>query len=77
MPGIQVAGIRRFASTYQRCLVWDIEIGIKRLKTLGGLDALPSADPVLARTWLLAHLIAAVLTDDLANEIVGFPPSAG
>ena len=56
---------------------WQVEIGIKRLKTLGGLDALPSADPVLARTWLLAHLIAAVLTDDLANEIVGFPPSAG
>ena len=44
------------------------------MKTLGGLDELPSADPVLARTWLLAHLIAAVLTDDLANEIVGFSP---
>ena len=55
---------------------WQVEIGIKRLKTLGRLDELPSADPTLARTWLLAHLIAAVLTDDLANEIVGFPPSA-
>src|ERR1700722_13179323 len=56
---------------------WQVEIGIKRLKTLGGLDELPTADPVLSRTWLLAQLIAAVLTDDLANEIVGFPPSAG
>jgi len=56
---------------------WQVEIGIKRLKTLGGLDELRSADPVLARTWLLAHLIAAVLTDDLANQIVGFSPSAG
>lgn len=56
---------------------WQVEIGFKRLKTLGRLDALPSADPVLARTWLLAHLIAAVLTDDLANEIVAFSPSAG
>jgi hypothetical protein len=56
---------------------WQVEIGFKRLKTLGRLDELPSTDPVLARTWLLAHLIAAVLTDDLANEIVGFPPSAG
>jgi hypothetical protein len=55
---------------------WQVEIGFKRLKTLGRLDELPSADPTLARTWLLAHLIAAVLTDDLANEIVGFPPSA-
>ncbi len=55
---------------------WQVEIGFKRLKTLGGLDELASADPVLSRTWLLAHLIATVLTDDLANEIVGFPPSA-
>ena len=55
---------------------WQIEIGFKRLKTLGRIDELPSADPVLARTWLLAHLIAAVLTDDLATQIVGFPPSA-
>ena len=55
---------------------WQVEIGFKRMKTLGGLDELASADPILARTWLLAHLIAAVLTDDLANEIVGFPPCA-
>lgn len=54
---------------------WQVEIGFKRMKTLGGIDKLPSAEPRLARTWLLAHLIAAVLTDDLANEIVGFPPS--
>lgn len=62
----------RVASCYRDR--WQVEIGFKRLKTLGRLDELPSADKVLARTWLLAHLIAAVLTDDLANEIVGFPP---
>jgi hypothetical protein len=56
---------------------WQVEIGFKRLKTLGRLDQLPSSDPVLARTWLLAQLIAAVLTDDIANEIVGFSPSEG
>jgi hypothetical protein len=39
-------------------------------------DKLPALDPGLARTWLLAHLIAAVLTDEIAIEIVGFPPSA-
>ena len=54
---------------------WQIELSFKRLKTLGGIDKLPSADPRLARTWLLAHLIVAVLTDELANRIVGFPPS--
>ncbi|HEY0227629.1 MAG TPA: IS4 family transposase [Mycobacterium sp.] len=55
---------------------WQIELGFKRLKTLGNLDRVPASDPDLARTWLLAHLIAAVLTDEIASEIVGFPPSA-
>jgi hypothetical protein len=54
---------------------WQVELSFKRLKTLGGIDALPSADPRLARTWLLAHLIVAVLTDELASQIVDFPPS--
>ena len=53
---------------------WQVEIGFKRFKTLGRIDELPAADPDLARTWLLAHLIAAVLIDDLVNEIVAFPP---
>jgi hypothetical protein len=53
---------------------WQVEIGFKRCKTLGKIDALPAADPDLARTWLLAHLIAAVLIDDLVTEIVAFPP---
>jgi len=55
---------------------WQVELGFKRLKSIGGIDALPAVDPDLARTWLLAHLIAAVMTDEIANEIVGFPPSA-
>ena len=55
---------------------WQVELGFKRLKSLGGLDTLRAADPQLARSWLLAHLIAAVLTEDLAGHIAGFPPSA-
>ena len=54
---------------------WQVELGFKRLKTLSGIDALPSADPRLAKTWLLAHLIVAVLTEDLTEEVLGFPPS--
>ena len=53
---------------------WQIELGFKRLKTLGCLDRLPAMDPALARTWLLAQRIVAVLTDEIASEIVGFPP---
>jgi hypothetical protein len=56
---------------------WHVEIGFKRFKTLGGIDELPAADPDLARTWLLAHLIATVLIDDLVNEIVASPPEPG
>jgi hypothetical protein len=56
---------------------WQVEIGFKRFKTPGGIDELPAADPDLARTWLLAHLIATVLIDDLVNEIIAFPPWAG
>ena len=55
---------------------WQVELGFKRLKSIGGIDALPALDPDLARTWLLAHLIAAVLTDEIAIAIVGFPPRA-
>ncbi|MDO9710377.1 transposase [Paracraurococcus lichenis] len=55
---------------------WQVELGFKRLKTLGRLDALPASDPDLARSWLLAHLIAAVLTEDIATAILAFPPSA-
>ena len=55
---------------------WQVELGFKRLKTIGGLDRLPASNLPLARTWLLAHLIAAVLTDQLACRLVNFPPSA-
>ncbi|MDZ8071170.1 MAG: IS4 family transposase [Nostoc sp. DedQUE08] len=54
---------------------WQVELGFKRLKSLGGLDRLAASDPRSARTWLLAHLIAAVLTEDLASRIAGFSPS--
>lgn len=53
---------------------WQVELGFKRLKSLGGLDALRAADPALARTWLLAQLIGAVLTEDFASRIAGFSP---
>ncbi len=55
---------------------WQVELGFKRLKTLGGLGALPASDPELARTWLLAHLIAAVLTEDIAAPMAAFSPRA-
>jgi transposase len=73
LPAERVPPERIIALYRQR---WQVELGFKRLKSIGGIDRLPAADPALARTWLLAHLIAVVLTDQLACQLVGFPPSA-
>jgi hypothetical protein len=55
---------------------WQIEIAFKRLKSQLHLDRLPAKDPDLARTWLLANIIAALLVEDYASQALDFPPSA-
>jgi hypothetical protein len=42
---------------------WQIELAIKRLKSLGALGQLPAKDPRLNRTVSLARLLLAVLAD--------------
>ncbi len=44
---------------------WQIEMYIKRLKSLLTLDGLRAHDPCLAQTYLLAKLLAALLLDRL------------
>ena len=53
---------------------WQIELAFKRLKSLGGFADLQASDPRLARTWLLAHLIAAVLIEASLGEGLDSPP---
>ena len=53
---------------------WQIELGFKRLKSLGGFDELRASDPRLIKTWLLAHLIAAVLIEASLSEELDSPP---
>jgi hypothetical protein len=65
-PPEQVAALYR--------LRWQIELAFKRLKSLGGFGDLPAADPALARSWLLAQLIVTVLSEDLAQQVLDFPP---
>ena len=55
-------------------LRWQIELAFKRLKSLGGFDDLPAFDPRLARSWLLAHLIGAVLIEASLDEALDSPP---
>src|SRR5205085_5176193 len=53
----QVAAIYR--------LRWQIELAIKRLKSLLRIDRLPTKDPDLAKCWLYAHLLLALLIEAL------------
>ena len=55
---------------------WQIEIAFKRLKSLLRIDQLEAKDPELVRTSLLAHIIAALLIEDHADEALDAPPSA-
>jgi hypothetical protein len=57
-------------------LRWQVELAFKRLKSLLGLDRLPAKGEALARSWLLAHLILALLIEDAAQDLLAVPPSA-
>ncbi len=55
---------------------WQVELAFKHMKSQLGLDRLPAKSRTLARSWLLAHLILALLIDDLTQEILESLPSA-
>jgi hypothetical protein len=55
-------------------LRWRIELAFKRLKSLIGLRSPPAKDPRLARPWILAHLLIALLAGPLIEEF-GVSPS--
>lgn len=55
-------------------LRWQVEIAFKRLKSLLDLDRLRARDPALARCYLYAKLLAAVLIDDLCQRLPAFSP---
>ena len=54
-------------------LRWQVELAFKRLKRLGGFAHLQASDPSLARSWLLAHLIAAVLIETSLSDDLDVP----
>jgi Transposase DDE domain len=55
-------------------LRWQIELAFKRLKSLLRMDRLPTHTPRASRSWLLAHLIMALLCDDLSQEFLESSP---
>jgi len=57
-------------------LRWQIELAFKRLKSLIGIDRLPTRTEAGSLSWLYPHLILALLSDDICQEILESSPSA-
>jgi hypothetical protein len=57
-------------------LRWQIELAFKRLKSLLHIDKLRTKTTAGTRCWLYAHLIVALLADDLSQEFLESFPSA-
>ena len=66
VPHVEVLDVYRFR--------WQIELAFKRLKSLLCLDHLPARDPPLARAFLYAKLLAALLLDDFTDRFLAFSP---
>lgn len=58
-------------------LRWQIELAFKRLKSLLHIDKLRTKTEAGTRCWLYAHLIVALLSDDLSQDFLeSFPSGA-
>ena len=55
-------------------LRWQIELAFKRLKSLLCIDRLPTRTERTSRSWLYAHLILALLCDDLSQDFLEASP---
>jgi hypothetical protein len=55
---------------------WQMELEIKREKSLGGLDKLPNFLPETIAAWLQAKLLIQQIARKLVSASVAFPPSA-
>jgi Transposase DDE domain len=57
-------------------LRWQVELEIKRDKSLGGLDELPNFRPDTIETWLYAKMLLQLVARKLVTPAVAFPPGA-
>jgi IS4 transposase len=55
-------------------LRWQIELAFKRLKSMLHIDKLPTRTERTSRSWLYAHLILALLCDDLSQDFLESSP---
>jgi len=56
-------------------LRWQIELAFKRLKSLLHIDRLPTYTAEASRSWLYAHLVLALLCDQISQEFLDSSPS--
>jgi hypothetical protein len=54
---------------------WQIELAFKRFKSLAGIDMLPAKKPELARAWIYARLIVAIIAEQIAGQVPDSSPS--
>ena len=66
IPGREIADVYR--------LRWQIELAFKRLKSLIGIDRIPTRTEAGSQSWLYTHLILALLTDDICQDILESSP---
>lgn len=57
-------------------LRWQVELEIKREKSIGGLDKLPNFRDDTISTWLYAKLLIQQIARKIVSPAVAFPPSA-
>jgi Transposase DDE domain len=57
-------------------LRWQVELEIRRNKSIGGMDKLPNFLPETISTWLYAKLLIQQIARKIATPAVAFPPSA-
>ena len=55
-------------------LRWQVELAFKRLKSLLHIDRLPTRTAAGSLSWLYAHLILVLLTEDICQEFLDFSP---
>ncbi len=55
-------------------LRWQIELAFKRLRSLLHIDQLPTRTERGSRSWLYAHLVLALLCDDLSQDFLDASP---
>ena len=63
---------RRVGALYR--VRWQVELAIKRMKSLLHIDELRAKNAALARAWLYAHVLFALLIEDEIADLEAEPP---